>query len=315
MILVWVVIAVVHGLVLGVDFSTGASVLPMILISTAGLMLYYVGILTTMKTGDLSVYYPIIRASPLFIVVGGWLVLGQRYGLVMLTGVGLVMVGAFFLQYRPGARLLAQPLTFATAALAMSGMGMMSLSDSEAVRLVEPTTLLVWEYVILALACAVFFVIRKPAGRPVTEHLFGGWRVTPLRYLCAAVTSYLSYYLILVSYQMGGNVAAVTAIDTGDLHITHGASHAMANQDARSHSARASLGTRQPLPSGNIRNRHVGERRILRMIEDHPGDVLPHCRSRVLAGDLERLERIPGAAAEVRKTPSWPKSWANFSLL
>ena len=70
-ILVWVVIAVVHGLVLGVDFSTGASVLPLILISTAGLMLYYVGILTTMKTGDLSVYYPIIRASPLFIVVGG----------------------------------------------------------------------------------------------------------------------------------------------------------------------------------------------------------------------------------------------------
>ncbi len=211
-ILVWVVIAVVHGQVLGVDFSTGASVLPLILISTAGLMLYYVGILTTMKTGDLSVYYPIIRASPLFIVVGGWLVLGQRYGLVMLTGVGLVMVGAFFLQYRPGARLLAQPLTFATAALAMSGMGMMSLSDSEAVRLVEPTALLVWEYVILALACGVFFVIRKPAGRPVTEHLFGGWRVTPLRYLCAAVTSYLSYYLILVSYQMGGNVAAVNSL-------------------------------------------------------------------------------------------------------
>ena len=211
-ILVWVVIAVVHGLVLGVDFSTGASVLPLILISTAGLMLYYVGILTTMKTGDLSVYYPIIRASPLFIVVGGWLVLGQRYGLVMLTGVGLVMVGAFFLQYRPGARLLAQPLTFATAALAMSGMGMQSLSDSEAVRLVEPTALLVWEYVILALACGVFFVIRKPAGQPVTEHLFGGWRVTPLRYLFAAVTSYLSYYLILVSYQMGGNVAAVNSL-------------------------------------------------------------------------------------------------------
>ncbi len=211
-ILVWVVIAVAHGLVLGVDFSTGASVLLLILISTAGLVLYYVGILTTMKTGDLSVYYPIIRASPLFIVVGGWLVLGQRYGLVMLVGVGLVMAGAFFIQYRPGARLLAQPMTFATAALAMSGMGMQSLSDSEAVRVVEPTVLLVWEYVILALVCVVFFIIRKPAGRPVMEHLFGGWRVTPLRYLGAAVTSYLSYYLILVSYQMGGNVAAVNSL-------------------------------------------------------------------------------------------------------
>ena len=30
--------------------------------------------------------------------------------------------------------------------------------------------------------------------------------------------------------------------------------------------------------------------------------------------ELERLERIPGAAAGVSKTPSWPKSWANSSL-
>lgn len=211
-ILVWIVLAVGHGLYLEVDFAAVGAVLPLALIGVAGLMLYYIGILTTMKTGDLSVYYPIIRASPLFIVVGGWLVLGQSYGMVLIFGVGLVMTGAFFLQFRPGAKLLAQPATFLTAILAMAGMGIQSLADSEAMRLVEPAALLVWQYSVLAVACMIFFAVRKPAERPLVEHLFGGWRVTPYRYLVAAVTSYFSYYLILVSYHMGGNVAAVNSL-------------------------------------------------------------------------------------------------------
>ncbi|MBT3305658.1 MAG: hypothetical protein HN377_04170 [Alphaproteobacteria bacterium] len=211
-ILVWSAIAVIHALVLGVDLGSGLPVLPLILISTAGLMFYYIGILATLKTGDLSVYYPIIRAAPLFIVVFGWLILGQRYGPVMLAGVGLVMVGAFFLQYRWGSKLLQHPATFFTATLAMSGMGAQSLADSEAMKTIEPVVLLVWEYLLLAPACGTFFILRKPAGRPVMEHLFGGWRKTPMRYLGAAVTSYLSYYLILLSYQWGGNVVAVNSL-------------------------------------------------------------------------------------------------------
>ncbi|MBC8337186.1 MAG: hypothetical protein ISR51_00015 [Rhodospirillales bacterium] len=211
-ILVWVLIAVIHALVLGVDLVSGLPVLPLILISTAGLMFYYIGILTTLKTGDLSVYYPIIRAAPLFIVFFGWLILGQRYGHVMLGGVALVMVGAFFLQYRKGSKLLQHPATFFTATLAMAGMGTQSLADSEAMKVIEPVVLLVWGYMFLAPACGIFFIIRKPAGRPVLEHLFGGWRKTPMRYLSAAVTSYLSYYLILLSYQWGGNVAAVNSL-------------------------------------------------------------------------------------------------------
>jgi drug/metabolite transporter (DMT)-like permease len=211
-ILVWATIAVTHAVVLGVDLGTGLSVLPLILISTAGLMFYYIGILTTLKTGDLSVYYPIIRAAPLFIVVFGWLILGQSYGPVMLAGVALIMVGAFFLQYRKGSKLLQHPTAFFTATLAMAGMGTQSLADSEAMKTIEPVVLLVWGYFILAPACGVFFIIRKPAGRSIPEQLFGGWRKTPLRYLGAAVTSYLSYYLILLSYQMGGNVGAVNSL-------------------------------------------------------------------------------------------------------
>lgn len=211
-ILVWSVIAVVQAFAMGVDLATGVTVLPLIMWSTAGLTFYYIGVLTTMKTGDLSVYYPIIRASPLFIVAGGWLILGQTYGPALLGGVALVMVGAFFLQHRQGAKLLQQPTTFATAALAMSGMGVQSLADSEAMRVIEPAALLVWEYLLLIPVCVIFFVLRKPIGRPASVHLFGGWRKSPFRYLAAAVTSYISYYLILVSYQLGGNVAAVNSL-------------------------------------------------------------------------------------------------------
>lgn len=211
-ILVWLVIAVIHAFVLDVDLGSGLSVLPLIVFSVIGLMFYYICILTTLKTGDLSVYYPIIRAAPLFIVVFGWLVLGQSYGPVMLGGVALVMVAAFFLQYRKGSKFLQHPATFLTATLAMAGMGTQSLADSEAMKTIEPAVLLVWGYFLLAPAYGIFFIIRKPADRSVLEQLFGGWRVTPLRYLGVAVTSYLSYYLILMSYQMGGNVVAVNSL-------------------------------------------------------------------------------------------------------
>ena len=219
-IFMWAALAVIHGLVLGVEFSSGLGILPLILISTAGLMVYYIGIINTMKTGDLSVYYPIIRAAPVFIVVFGWLVLGQRYGPTMLGGVALVVIGAFFLQYRRGSRLLQHPATFATAALAMAGMGTQSLADSEAMRTVEPAVLLVWQYFLLIPACVIFFVIRKPADRPILTHLFGGWKLTPFRYLTASMTSYLSYYLILVSYQLGGNVAAVNSLRQASIPLS-----------------------------------------------------------------------------------------------
>jgi hypothetical protein len=94
----------------------------------------------------------------------------------------------------------------------MAGMETQSLADSEAMKTIEPVVLLVWLYFFLAPACGIFFLIRKPAERSVVKQLFGGWREMPLHYLGAGVTSYLSYYLILVSYQLGGNVAAVNSL-------------------------------------------------------------------------------------------------------
>lgn len=211
-ILFWAAIALLQAYLFDVDLRATAAVWPLVVCSAAGLMFYYLGIVTTMRTGDLSVYYPIIRAAPLFIVTVGWAFLGHEYGPTMLTGMALVISAAFFLQYRPGSRLLHDPPTLAAAVLAMIGMGTQSLADAAAMRTIEPAALLVAGYCLLVPACTVFFLVRKPRERPALAHLFGGWRRTPLRYLAAAFSSYLSYYLILMAYQQGGNVGAVNCL-------------------------------------------------------------------------------------------------------
>ena len=50
-IIVWVGIAVTHALIIGVDIASVYAVWPLVVISAFSLMFYYIGILTTMKTG------------------------------------------------------------------------------------------------------------------------------------------------------------------------------------------------------------------------------------------------------------------------
>ncbi|MDH3967005.1 MAG: hypothetical protein OEU56_08280, partial [Rhodospirillales bacterium] len=52
-----------HALVVGEDLSIGRA-WPFPLISAAGLSLYGIALVLTLRRGDLSVYYPIIRSSP-----------------------------------------------------------------------------------------------------------------------------------------------------------------------------------------------------------------------------------------------------------
>ena len=110
-----------HSLVAGYDLLAARHVWPLIAVSWAGLMVYATCLVITLRRGDLSAYYPIIRSSPLFIVVAGVLFLGERYAWPFLIGIALVLIGAFFLQYRRGARLLDDPGTLILAVLAMAG--------------------------------------------------------------------------------------------------------------------------------------------------------------------------------------------------
>ena len=207
---VLVVLGGAHALIAGYDLLAARRVWPLIAISWAGLMVYATALVITLRRGDLSAYYPIIRSSPLFIVVAGALFLGERYAWPLLTGVALVLIGAFFLQYRRGARLLDDPGTLVLAVLAMAGTGIYSIADSRAVRVIEPPVLLFW----VQLLCLPSYVLAfRARGRsaPGWGALFL-WTKRPLRTLAIGLMCYVSYYLILWVYGHGGDVAAVTSV-------------------------------------------------------------------------------------------------------
>ena len=67
------VLAGAHVFIADMDPWTAFEVWPMMVISGLGLLVFYSCIVATMRSGDLSIYYPITRSSPLFVVVFSYL--------------------------------------------------------------------------------------------------------------------------------------------------------------------------------------------------------------------------------------------------
>ncbi|MFQ5984234.1 MAG: hypothetical protein ACE5LL_01800 [Alphaproteobacteria bacterium] len=213
--------AAAHGLIVGADLLSIALAWPFPLISAAGLLLYGATLALTLRRGDLSIYYPIIRSSPLFIVFVGFFFLGERYAAVLLLGIALVLIGAFLLQYRRGARLLDDPVTLGLAVLAMAGTGIYSIADARGVQHVEPMVMFFW----VNLLCLPFFagflrLVRRPEAPSVTRSYLEDWRARPLRHLAVGGLAYVSYILLLTAYRLGGHVAAVTSVRLASIPIS-----------------------------------------------------------------------------------------------
>jgi drug/metabolite transporter (DMT)-like permease len=206
------VLAGLHGWFAGVDPWTAFEVWPQMLISGLGLLVFYWCVLGMLKTGDLSIYYPISRSSPLFVVAVGFAVLGHSYSKAMLLGIALVLIGAFLLQYKPGKHLFSQPVTLTYAVLALSSHGVITLADADAVLQVEPMAFIFVQYCFVIPVMTVLLAVTRPQGRTIYQHLVVGWVETPFRFLIAGTTAYVSYFLILTSFQLGANVAAVSAV-------------------------------------------------------------------------------------------------------
>jgi uncharacterized membrane protein len=206
------VLAGLHTWFEGHDPWSAFQVWPMMLISGLAILFYYWCIVMTYRSGDLSVYYPITRSSPLFVVIVGFFLFGHQYSASMLAGIVLVLIGAFLLQYRPGSRLFSQPGTLTVATLAMCANGVIALADAEAMKEVEPAAYMFVQYIFLVPAMTLIFLGSQPAGRTVAQQFFAGWARTPGYFLTAGTASYISYLLILMAFQLGANVAAVSAV-------------------------------------------------------------------------------------------------------
>ena len=164
----------------------------LIAISSLGLLLHFWCIVKSLRVGDFSVNYPIIRSSPIFVVVAGYIFLNHHYSLETLLGIAIVIISAFMIQYTPGGKFFGKPSSLLLAVLAMCFHGIITLADAEAMKSVEPAAFLFIQYLFVTPAMAIIFILTRPSGKNIYEYLFSGWGKKPLRFFLAGFTAYPS---------------------------------------------------------------------------------------------------------------------------
>lgn len=205
--LVWIAVSLAHCVANGESLRLPEQVWPLALVSAAGLIVYYWGTLSALRSGDLSVYYPIIRLAPIFMVIYLWLFEGRLYPWVTLAGIVITIVAGSVLQ-TSGRRLLPRPRATLWALAAAIGSAAYGLADARSMQLVKPEVLLFWIYLLVSggLAALAGFNLRAQAASVRFE------RRNLFRILLAALSSYLSYYLILLAYARNADPAVVNVV-------------------------------------------------------------------------------------------------------
>ncbi|MFD1157668.1 DMT family transporter [Roseovarius aestuarii] len=209
--------ALAHGVIVGVDFSSVFTVLPVIALSVIGQMIYGTCLTATLQRGDLSTYYPIIRASPIFVVIASVLLFGTYYSPLALLGIGMVMLGGFLLQYRRGSRFFDDPFTLFLAVLAMCGTGIYSLADAHLSQRIAPQVLM---FTVDILVLPFYLILWRRKRANVTLRIERLQWLSLISIMLPGLICYVSYYLILVAYQLGGDVAVVTALRQASIPIS-----------------------------------------------------------------------------------------------
>lgn len=213
-----VLLAGAHSLIAGHDLLTITKIWHLLIITVVAKLIYTVSLVTMLRRGDLSAYYPIARSSPAFIVLVSALFLGVFYTPLVLAGISMVLVGAFWLQYKRGVRLLDNPLTLMFALLAMAGTGVNSIADALAVQVVAPSVIFFWTFIFTLPGFILFFVFF--GGEKVSTQSLFPWLRNPLPYVKIGVICYTSYILILLAYQGGGEVAVVNSVRQASIPIS-----------------------------------------------------------------------------------------------
>ena len=216
-----IVLGFCHALAMGDALTSVVSVWPIVALSGVSVGLHGFMLVLSLRRGDLSVYYPIIRSAPLGVVVIGFLFLDQRFPPILLLGIALVLVSAFCLQSRPGTRLLSDPLTLAFATIAMLTSAVYSIADAVAVQYVPAEVVFFWQCTIaLPIYVALVLARQRLLGGPGAAALARSWRNRLWQHLVAGSLAYVSYLLILWAYSLGGEVAAVTSVRQASIPLS-----------------------------------------------------------------------------------------------
>ena len=208
---IWIFISIIHVLIFNEDLRLPVSYWPYVVASSLGLIIYYYGTLKALERGSLSVYYPIIRSSPLAIVFVNWLAFDQSYELKVLLGIGLVLIGVIMLQ-KSARGVTGEKKSLYLALLAMLGSAAYTVADANAMSVISPSVFLFYVYIIVTLG---LFGLGLSESRNMANSislLKTNFAHAPRRIILAGVSSYVSYYLILWAFKVGSEAAAVSAI-------------------------------------------------------------------------------------------------------
>ena len=168
-----------------------------ILVSAAVHTAYFILLDRGYRFGDLSVVYPLARATgPVLTVVAAVLLLGERPGPLALAGAALVIVGAYLLTGNP-LRLFSRnrPKGAGFALLTGLTIAIYTVVDKIAVShyLIPP--------IVFDWACLVsrFFMLWPIAARGAPNALADSWRVDRKWIVLVAILSPLAYILVLTA--------------------------------------------------------------------------------------------------------------------
>lgn len=223
----WVFVAGLHAFLIGSGVGLPDNVQGLAIISAACLTAYYYGTMAALKTGDLSIYYPIIRSSPLLIVALLWAFGGAVYPASVLIGIVLIVFAGFALQRQPG-RLISSPRAASMAVLAMAGSAGYTMADAQALgghgampqAAVAPAAFLFWVYLMVTPAYALLAVWFRPAEIGAGRLLLGGFGITPWRLAAASLISYASYSCILAAFSIGAGAAETAAVRQASIPVS-----------------------------------------------------------------------------------------------
>lgn len=217
--LTWMTFAAIQTVASGQSLTLPPQVYPYVIISAAGLTFYYYGTCAALRRGHISVYYPIIRSSPVAIVAASWLLFDQSYSWVVLAGISLVILGSLMLQ-KPARGIMDDPRAFALACLAMLGSAAYSISDARAMQHVSAAPFLFYCYAVMTPSLAGIRLWEARGHSAPFGELVMGCVQMPGKILFAGITSYLSYLFILAAFSGGAEAAVVSAVRQASIPIS-----------------------------------------------------------------------------------------------
>ncbi|MFN0163459.1 MAG: EamA family transporter [Burkholderiales bacterium] len=196
---------------------------------------YFVFLDRGYRTGDLSVVYPLARASgPLITIVAAVLLLGERPAPIAVAGALAIGAGAILLSGDPRNMMKRGGVGFALATGAM--IALYTVWDRQAVAyFLIPPIIFYWGSIVMRLIATTPHVLGRMA------EVRGIWRVDRRAMLIVALLSPLSYGLVLYAMQIAPLSYVAPAREVSILIAALYGTHLLREGDARRRVAAALL--------------------------------------------------------------------------